>query len=337
MATTLGGTALKPDGWDRSGCEAFQYFLYNPDTGAILSRTPSSWAKIIAFYCVYYTLLAAFWIACLNIFFMTLPDGHPKWTLDGSLIGGHPGVGMKPGMTTERVDSSLYVMAAGSEDEVPTNDDGEGDKNVDYAVRLQKFFERYDNTTGLVDCEDEPNEARSRDQDGCIFDTKVLDVCARFPYGYVVNLDTHNYAQPCMAIKLNKVFDWIPTPVKKEDLQNAEYELMSDNLKKRIEKSIDPNFVWIECNGRYPADREAIDEVIYHPINQGIALKYFPFRGGYYHQPLVSIKVKLRNDNSNMFNQLVHMECRAWYDGVEHSTKDMLGLVRFELMLEGRS
>lgn len=31
-----------------------------------------------------------------------------------------------------------------------------------------------------------------------------IDVCATFPYGYVVNLDTHNYAQPCMAIKLNK-------------------------------------------------------------------------------------------------------------------------------------
>ena len=47
----LGGTAIKPEGWDRSGCEAFKYFLYNPDTGAILSRTPMSWAKIILFYC----------------------------------------------------------------------------------------------------------------------------------------------------------------------------------------------------------------------------------------------------------------------------------------------
>ena len=34
-----------------------RYFLYNPETGEILSRTPISWAKIIIFYCIYYTCL----------------------------------------------------------------------------------------------------------------------------------------------------------------------------------------------------------------------------------------------------------------------------------------
>jgi hypothetical protein len=29
--------------------------------------------------------------------------------------------------------------------------------------------------------------------------------------------------------------------------------------------------------------------------------------------------------------QLIHMECRAWFDGVVHDTKDKLGLVQFEL------
>ena len=72
-STNIGMTAIKPVGWDRSGCEAFKwaffdccivkdltlfrYFLYNPETGEILSRTPLSWAKIILFYCVYYTCL----------------------------------------------------------------------------------------------------------------------------------------------------------------------------------------------------------------------------------------------------------------------------------------
>ena len=30
---------------------------------------------------------------------------------------------------------------------------------------------------------------------------------------------------------------------------------MSTNLKKRIRKSIDTNYVWIDCAGRFPADR----------------------------------------------------------------------------------
>ena len=50
----LGGTAIKPVGWDRTGWEAFQYMLWNPDTGEILTRTPLSWLKITVFYCIYY-------------------------------------------------------------------------------------------------------------------------------------------------------------------------------------------------------------------------------------------------------------------------------------------
>merc|ERR1712013_458291 len=32
--------------------------------------------------------------------------------------------------------------------------------------------------------------------------------------------------------------------------------------------------------------------------------------------------------------QLVHIECRAWYDGVEHRTKDKAGLVQFDVHLQ---
>jgi len=95
----LGGTAIKPVGWDRTGLEAFKYFLYNPDTGEFLSRTPLSWLKITVFYIIYYCFLAAFWLGCLNIFFLTLPDAQmgPKWTMDASIIGTNPGKGvMRP-------------------------------------------------------------------------------------------------------------------------------------------------------------------------------------------------------------------------------------------------
>merc|ERR1711915_773128 len=84
----LGGTAIKPEGWDRTGMEAFKYFLYNPKTGEILSRTPLSWVKITVFYTIYYSCLAGFWLACLNIFFLTLPNetSGPKWKQDYSLL-----------------------------------------------------------------------------------------------------------------------------------------------------------------------------------------------------------------------------------------------------------
>jgi len=339
---TLGGTAIKPEGWDRTGWEAFQYFLYNPKTGAILSRTPASWFKITVFYVIYYSMLALFWLACLQIFFLTLPDGRPKWLLDQSLVGSNPGVGLRPKMPDARVDSSLYVLDAGSEDMTPTNAKGEGDKNVDYAVRLQQFLGVYTNETylsQLVDCTDEPNQMRGSDQKNCIFDISVLEHCGEYPYGYVVNRDTHNVAQPCFIIKLNKLLDWAPTPVNETKLDDPAYEKMSDNLKTRIKKAVNKNYVWIDCHGRFAADREAI-RIDYFPANQGMALKYFPFKGGYYHQPLVAIKIHQTHSNADgnpFFGQLIHMECRAWFDGVEHSTKDKIGLVQFEVQLEPRS
>ena len=114
----LGAVAIKPPGWDRTGLEAFRYFLYDPDNGTILSRTPKSWALITIFYTIYYSCLAAFWYACLLIFFTTLPaatDG-PKWQQEGSLIGINPGAchtapGVLPDISncTLSFASTLYV------------------------------------------------------------------------------------------------------------------------------------------------------------------------------------------------------------------------------------
>ena len=94
----LGAVAIKPPGWDRTGWEAFRYFLYDPDNGTFLSRTPLSWLKITVFYTIYFSCLAAFWYSCLLIFFQTLPDLDigPKWKQGASLIGANPGVGLRP-------------------------------------------------------------------------------------------------------------------------------------------------------------------------------------------------------------------------------------------------
>jgi len=338
-AGALGGTAIKPEGWDRKGCEAFQYFLYNPDTGTILSRTPLSWLKIITFYMIYYTLLALFWLACLQIFFQTLPEGRPKWLLDESLIGMNPGLGLRPKMAEAQISSSLYVMAAGGENLTPTNDEGEGEENIDHAVRLRHFLDTYKDTAGLEDCSNSSNKIRGEDESGCQFDTSQLEKCEQFPYGYVVDFRSHNIVEPCFLLKLNKVIDWHPVPVKVEKLDDPEYEQMSDNLKNRIRKSIDKNFVWVDCYGRFPADREAIN-IEYFPSNQGMALKYFPYTGGSYQQPLVAIKVKQNpgpGTDDTPFGQLIHLECRVWHDGVVHSKKDKLGLVQMDVMFQPKN
>ena len=42
-------------------------------------------------------------------------------------------------------------------------------------------------------------------------------------------------------------------------LDTDKYSAMSENLRTRIRKSVDTNYVWIDCQGRYPADRQGYD------------------------------------------------------------------------------
>merc|ERR1711971_1152195 len=73
-------------------------------------QDPLSWLKITVFYCIYYCFLAGFWIACLNVFFATLPEAHdgPRWLKEDSIIGVNPGVGLRPRNTDARIDSQMF-------------------------------------------------------------------------------------------------------------------------------------------------------------------------------------------------------------------------------------
>jgi len=325
----LGGTAIKPVGWDRTGWEAFQYMLWNPDTGEVLTRTPLSWLKITVFYCIYYSCLAAFWIACLQIFFTTLPEvsDGPRWKQTSSLIGNRPGVGMRPRNTDARIDSQMFVLDINDKNRNPSHPDGEGDINADYATRAKNFLKVYEDT---------------RQGDYHSFSLDQLGDCKDFPYGYTAEPKV----APCVFIKLNTIWDWVPEKYSctKEEEEEEEEEC-SDHIRELTDKQGDSIFV--DCQGRYPADREALgkDGLQYFPADQSLPIKYFPYTGQVkecpegtacteriYHSPLVAVKVSPRNENYK--GQLIHIECRAYYKGVKHITKTKEGLVQFEVQIK---
>lgn len=332
-AELLGGTAIKPKGWDRTGLEAFRYFLYDPDTGAILSRTPESWAKITAFYLVYYACLSAFWLACLNIFFLTLPDNGPKWTLEKSIVSNNPGVGVRPYNNDLRIDSSMFVFYSQEKQDKDYRRDsiGEGDKNMDYAIRTDKVLAPYNKTYGLKECTNATNTVKGK----CIFELKNLgDKCSTYPYNYFTN-EGEKTMSPCIYLKLNKIYNWEPKPIKVAELEAPKYDHMPARVKDLIKA--DNTNVYMDCQGRNPADKETV-KFTYHPANQGIPMKYFPFTVGAsseaYHAPMVAVQVESKT------GQMVHVECKAWYaktdeeDGlVEHNSKDKIGLAQFELLV----
>jgi len=313
----IGAVAIKPPGWDRTGLEAFRYFLYDPDNGTILSRTPKSWALITIFYTIYYSCLAAFWYVCLLIFFQTLPEETlgPKWKQDGSLIGVNPGIGIRPLNRDERIDSNMFSLKFSDTNYVLSEMNGEGDLNIDYAKRAALFMDIYNKPAGAG-----YNK----------FDLASLGPCAQHPYGY-----TGDKVKPCVFLKFNKIWGWDPTPITEEDFATAEEEGKNwpGSFKTHWAGQNDKNQIWVDCQGRYPADKEVVAAAMsYYPSSQGFPTSYFPYEGkkDEYHSPLVAVQFDIPEQ---YIGQLIHVECRAYYSGVKHETKSKAGLVQFEVIL----
>merc|ERR1712130_557772 len=80
---------------------------------------------------------------------------------------------------------------------------------------------------------------------------------------------------------------------------------------------------------------EAFRYMLYNPANRGLPISYFPYMGkgpnANYHAPLVAVKISPKEGHGG---QLIHIECRAYYDGVKHVTKTKEGMVMFELQIK---
>jgi sodium/potassium-transporting ATPase subunit beta len=71
--------------------------IYDPSTGAILTRTPSNWAKILLFFFVFYSVLALFAAGMLNIYFYGFVDEDtPVLHGNYSVMPQNPGMGFRP-------------------------------------------------------------------------------------------------------------------------------------------------------------------------------------------------------------------------------------------------
>ena len=159
-----------------------------------------------------------------------------------------------------------------------------------------------------------------------------LGDCGHHPYGY---FNGDNPIKPCIFLKLNKIWDWNPSPITEEDFQKEDWP---EELKNHFTSVEDKQEVFVDCQGRYPADREAVREGLsYLPASRGFPVSYFPYRGDaqHYHSPLVALQFdtgKMRR----FLGQLVHVECRVYYQGVLHNTRDKAGMIQFEVLIEDK-
>ncbi|XP_013103485.1 sodium/potassium-transporting ATPase subunit beta-2 isoform X2 [Stomoxys calcitrans] len=292
--------------------EGFKKFLWNSDTSQCLGRTGGSWAKILIFYIIFYAALSGFFAAMLAVFYQTLELDKPKWTLDNGLIGSNPGLGFRPMPPEVNVESTLVWYESSRPD------------NYKYWVEeTARFLQAYD-------------ELPKDNQVVCSFENppppgKVCGIDrAQFAPCTEENHFGYNLARPCIFLKLNKIYNWVP------DIYNDTKtvpESMPAELKRHIteKNSLRPhetNVVWVSCEGENPADVENIKARDYYP-RMGFPWFYFPFKNieGYI-PPIVAVQFTVET------GVLINIECKAWARNIHHDRSERRGSVHFELMVD---
>merc|ERR1712045_827108 len=310
QALPIGATAIKPV--ERHGWEAFSWFMYDENTGAIMGRTPMSWLLITVFYCIYYTCLAGFWALCLFIFYQFIEEHQPRWQQDDGLIGRSPALGVRPGQHDSIIESSVIIF---------NHENPRDDENIpgyqQWVDRLDGYLEPYrtSNDNGF-DC----STGELPENKFCKFDLAQLGDCGKENTKYGFNSDS-----TCLLLKLNKIFG-----LEHEYYDNpAELpEEMPVELKERIKKASNKKQVWVSCKAEFPADKEGIEGMEFFPSDGGFPSQYFPYTKQDGHQsPLVAVRINKINPG-----QLIHVECRAWAKNINYNRRDRVGIVRFEVM-----
>merc|ERR1712150_395432 len=113
----------------------------------------------------------------------------------------------------------------------------------------------------------------------------------------------------------------IPKAINKDNVGEQDESLKKDVSGRKFMEDLAtagyPNKVLVKCEGANTAE---------------IPLKYFPYdkyRKDGKENPLVAIQFK---DLDPLKGRLLHVICKAYYDGVIHSKKDKAGLVKFNVM-----
>jgi sodium/potassium-transporting ATPase subunit beta len=287
-------------------------FVWNSSKGEFIGRTGSSWAKIGTFYIIFYACLAAFFAIMLLGFFRTLDARAPTQQKMYSLIKQNPGMGFRPMATYE---NTLIKF-----------DQGIPESYKDHMKSMNSFLDDYYNQTGsnLVDCAAlKPGETLPA---GSVCKVNRADLdgnkCIReVDYGYAEG-------QPCVLLKINKIYDWTPAPFTDKDYADSEKKTAQE-AKLRLGNRTSPDYIGISCEGENEADADHIGPMKFYP-SHGFSNAFYPYMNqDNYRQPIVFVQFERPQTR-----RLIQIWCKLWASNIKHHKNDKAGSVHFELQVD---
>lgn len=265
---------------------------------------------------IFYIALAALFAICMKGLLSTINNDNPKWQLDESIIGEEPGLTFRPFYPDDPHELIPLIKFATDSQEDITKWTSNLDEFLDGTdlglIYLKKLLTIL--IFAFTDYKKTNSNRKSCNYGGgnhtvCMMDIKTLGDCTGDnAYGY-------NNSKPCVFLKLNKIYGWVPNCY--NDSNNLPEEMPKD-LVEHI-NSLEPskrNQVWVSCNAARNGTADTPLE--YNP--RGFPSYFFPYLN---HKGYVSpiVAVKLANPE---INKQFEVECRYWAKGIEYrdSNKD---------------
>jgi sodium/potassium-transporting ATPase subunit beta len=282
--------------------DSFMKFVWNSERKEVLGRSGRSWAEIGFFYLVFYAVLAGFFAATIAGFYHTIDEFTPKLQGDDSLLKGNPGMGYEP---MPDIDTTLIYVTRDGRDE--------------YVRSINKVLQGYNQSLHNTNCTG-INSTRDKAPLACNVDFAELTKSCneQNAYGF---LD----GQPCILLKLNRIFGWVPKVWSLSEASSV------GAIPESIKKQYTSDRIWIDCHGENPADNDnlGLDKVEYFP-QQGFPLSFYPYlRQKDYRSPLVFVKF---NNMSHHLGMMI--ECKALAKNIEVDRSEKEGSVHFELLVD---
>jgi len=307
------------------------------DKGSFIKRNISPLKA--ALYLVFFASgLCLFWGLLLWVFYQTLDNYTPKLQQGaGAFIGSNPGLGYRPRLDETDPYSSLIWFTHGGKGNWKRLKD-----NIDGF--LSEYEPGYWANAGASQTKCNWDRPPLERDEACEFNLEWLSnqgsdikCISEEHYGYY-------HGQPCILVKLNRIFGWQPYPYFDMNEIDAHPEMPKD-LKHHIRKTYEENcangtieiqqrcpklnMIWLHCDGETDPDKENIGSVTYTPY-RGFPAYFYPYYNQLgYLQPIVMVQLKDPTPGV-----LVNIQCTAWAKFIEHDTQKMRGSIHIEFLMD---
>jgi len=303
--------------------------FYNKETGTFLGRTGKSWAKISAFYVVYFAFLAGLFTASIHVMKTQTVDPEIP-TLQTRLQV--PGLNVFPKINP---DNSTQVGRWAENEGLPFFWDSSNQASWEfYADIVAQEHDSYNKKAKNVENNEKPG--KNQNVENFDWDTfrlikdqqKGISKCADYPYDWNTN-------EPCIFLRLNRVINWQPIGLfQPEGIFANEGNLPQRNMVK--------DAVYVRCESKFLGDENEEAEPLTFTYFGGeqdngdgyIESKFFPFMGKPrqpdYQSPIVAMKVKNLKDG-----QKHRVTCHSFAKNIVIDERDNLGSIKFEIQHAG--